>query len=408
VFSACFLMVFIALGFCSSNKGLYLAAITEDMGIARSLFSFNDSCRFIVTAVMNLFFGRWVIKMGPRRMISFGFLFLIASCSIYSFSQNIFMFYLGGCFLGAGLAWTTTTIVGFLVEKWFTKNKGTIMGIILAANGVGVAVGSQIVSRIIYSSESGWRNSYGFTAILLAVVGTIIVLLIRNKPEDVGQQPLGIDRTEKAKRGLNWEGIAFEDARRKPYFYVAAVCIFFTGLILQSCVSVSSAHMKDIGLDTNYIATVLSVHSLLLAAAKMLTGFCFDKFGLRKTMLSCNLCAMIALLLLAFISNNAMAMGYGVFAAFGLPLETIMLPLIASDLFGRKSHAKIMGLFISFNTMGYALGVPLANFFFDRTGSYKTILVGLACLMLMVTVVMQRVISAAKRNREAAIAANLI
>lgn len=38
-----FTMVFVCLGFCSSNKGIYLSAITEAFGIKRSLFSINDS-----------------------------------------------------------------------------------------------------------------------------------------------------------------------------------------------------------------------------------------------------------------------------------------------------------------------------------------------------------------------------
>ena len=34
-------MVFVCLGFCSSNKSLYLSAITEALSIPRSLFSIN-------------------------------------------------------------------------------------------------------------------------------------------------------------------------------------------------------------------------------------------------------------------------------------------------------------------------------------------------------------------------------
>lgn len=37
IVAASFLMVFVCLGFCSSSKSLYLAAITEALGIKRSL-----------------------------------------------------------------------------------------------------------------------------------------------------------------------------------------------------------------------------------------------------------------------------------------------------------------------------------------------------------------------------------
>ena len=46
IMAVSFLMLFTCLGFCSSNKGLYLGAITETLGIERSLFSLNDTFRF--------------------------------------------------------------------------------------------------------------------------------------------------------------------------------------------------------------------------------------------------------------------------------------------------------------------------------------------------------------------------
>ena len=90
----CFLMNFVCLGFCSSNKGLYLTAITEALDIERSLFSINDSCRFIATAVINLFFGSLIMRFGFRKMAAFGFLCLIGSMVTYILADNIFVFYI--------------------------------------------------------------------------------------------------------------------------------------------------------------------------------------------------------------------------------------------------------------------------------------------------------------------------
>ena len=66
----CFIMEFVALGFCSSNKSLYLGAITEALNIKRSLFSINDSVRFMTSAVVNLFFGTLIHKFGARKMVA--------------------------------------------------------------------------------------------------------------------------------------------------------------------------------------------------------------------------------------------------------------------------------------------------------------------------------------------------
>jgi ABC-type Fe3+ transport system permease subunit len=57
IIAACFLMVFTCLGFCSSTKSFFIGPITENLGVDRSVYSINDSLRFISSAIINLFFG---------------------------------------------------------------------------------------------------------------------------------------------------------------------------------------------------------------------------------------------------------------------------------------------------------------------------------------------------------------
>lgn len=401
IFAICFLSVFTSLGFCSSPKSLFLAAITEDLGIPRSLFSIGNSCRFITTAIINLFFGRLVAQFGPRKLIAAGFTCLTLSNLIGAVSNGIFGFYVSNVFLGLGLAWSTTSLVGIVVEKWFTSSKGTVMGFILAANGLGGAISSQIFSRIIYDKVDGWRTAYFVAAAIMVAVGLIIVLLMRNKPEDINTHALGDGTVSKKKqRGREWIGIDAHDAFRKPYFYVCAVCVFLTGMILQSAAGISSAHMKDQGISPDVIANAMSIGSLVLMVSKMSTGACFDRFGLRVTMLFCNVCAITAITMLAFVDNGITATIYKIIVAFGLPLETIMLPLIAKECFGQKSYAFLMGLMVSFNTLGYSVGSPLMNLIFDMTGTYSGGLIFMAGFLVVVAVVMQFVITAAHKERK--------
>ena len=82
-----FLMVFSTLGFCSSPKGLFLNAITEALSIKRSLFSINDSVRYISTSLVNLAFGLLISKFGARTLVGAGFVSLIISMSLYSVAE---------------------------------------------------------------------------------------------------------------------------------------------------------------------------------------------------------------------------------------------------------------------------------------------------------------------------------
>lgn len=400
VVAACFCMGFVCLGFCSSNKSLYLGAITEALGIKRSLFSINDSFRYVSTAVVNLFFGTLIVKFGPRKLVGAGFLCLIASTLIYATATDIAVFYLGGTFLGIGLSWCTTTMVSYLVGKWYPEKRGTITGFALCANGVGGAVAAQIVTPMIYEQGNpfGYRNAYYLVAILLAVVGVIATALV-HEPKDAKAAP-----GKKKARGKSWEGITLQEALRKPWFYGAALCVFVTGMGLQGINGIAGTHLKDVGIDKGVVASILSVHSVVLCFSKFLAGFSYDKLGLRRTLLICEFCGVCSFVALA-LSGSAgtgivFAFVWGAVSALALPLETVMVPLIAADLFGEKDHARLMGIFVSINTAGFAFGTPVANAIFDIAGTYVPVLYAIAVAMLAIMVGFWFIINATEKEQK--------
>ena len=61
----------------TGNRGIYLTAITKALELERSLFSLSDSFRFLTTAVLNIFFGTLVVKLGTKKLIMAGYLSLI-------------------------------------------------------------------------------------------------------------------------------------------------------------------------------------------------------------------------------------------------------------------------------------------------------------------------------------------
>jgi len=399
-----FMMVMICLGFCSSPKSLFIAPVTKALGIKRAAFSVNDSMRFVSTAFINIFFGSLISRFGAKKLICAGFTCLIISQLIYSFATNVFVFYIGGIMLGLGLSWTTTTMVGSVINKWCKESKGTIMGAVLAANGIGGAIAIQIVTPIINSGAFGYRNAYRLVALVLLVVCVIMMLFFKNSPSKDKNAPLEVEK--KKSRGRDWSGIEYSKAVKMPYFYAAAFLIFMTGLVLQSVTGVSAAHMRDCGLDPAYVGTVLSIHSLVLAGFKFLTGFMYDKFGLRTTITVCSVTAVIVMILLSMVTNTLMgkifAMIYGIFSSLALPLETILLPIYAGDLFGQKSFNKILGIFVSVNTAGYAVGAPMINFVFDKCGSYTPGFIISAVLMTGIIIGLQFVVNEANRQHKLA------
>ena len=404
VVAACFLLSFTGLGFCSGTKGLYLVAITDATGIKRSLFSISDSCRYVTTAVVNLFFGFQLARYGAKKLIAAGFASLIAFTLIYAHARTTWGFYLGGVFLGIGMSWMGTAMIGHVIGAWFKENRGTVMGIALAANGLGTAVITQIISPIIYREGDlfGYRKAYQLTALLLAIAGVIVIATLREHPSDYDRSLAPAPGRKKPKHPT-WRGMTLRQALHTPVFYAMAACVFLTGMTLQGIGGVAVAHMKDVGLDTDFIAKLVSVRSILMSADKVLVGFLHDRIRIRKTLTLCGLCSVVGIVLLYAVAPTAAgrwaAIAYTPIMAMAMPLETIMLPLLAANLFGERDYEKVLGVIVSVSTAGFAIGVPLTNLCFDLTGTYLPMLLALAGVMTAVTVTYQFIFRAAARKR---------
>lgn len=409
IFIVGFIMVFTALGFGSSTGHSYKAAIIDDVDTGLTdvfLYGFSPSFRYVTTAILNIFFGFFVTKFGARRLIGFGFASLSLACICNSFATEYWHIYLGHVFFGIGFAWTTTTIVSTIVEKWFTNGKGTVMGIMLAANGLGAALSEVIINPMCNEAGNlGWRVAYRITAVLFLVIGALAVLFIRNKPSDLGLQPLGEDVVAKKKRGADWGGFEMDSVLKKPYFYVCGICIFMTGAVLTAMSSASKVHIYDVVGKSDemvdWVSFVFVTHSLVLMASKIFAGFSFDRFGIRFTFGYCSVAAVVSLLSLNLMTTDTtwLAWVYSVLSSIALPLETILIPLLVAEIFGKKSHAKIMGYYLGLNVFGYAVGGPLADFFYAQFHSYRLILLIFAVLMTVSALTIQITFVKAKKDR---------
>ncbi|MBR2864686.1 MAG: MFS transporter, partial [Elusimicrobiaceae bacterium] len=327
----------------------------------------------------------------------------------FPFQREYWHLYVGAVLLGIGFAWTTTTIVGNIVEKWFTNGKGTIMGIILAANGLGGALSEVIIDPMCNSEGGlGWRAAYKITAVIFLVIGVLAFVLIRNTPAEMGIEPLGRDAVAKKKRGADWVGFEMKEILKKPYFYVCGACIFLTGMILQSMNGLSKIQIYSVVGKSDemvaWVSTVFVAHSLVLMVSKILAGSSFDKFGIRFTFAYCSIFAIISLLALVLIEKTGMnwfAWVYSVCSSIALPLETIMIPLLVSEVFGKKCHANIMGYYLGLNVFGYACGGPIADYFKQNVGTYNFILIVFCVVMAITALTIQFTFVAAKKDRVA-------
>ena len=394
------LMVCLVLGFCNSARSLYVQPVTKALGISRSMYSITDSCRFASTAIINLFFGTLVARFGPRKLIAAGFVCAVSALLLFSVAESVWVFYVGGVLLGLAIAWTTTTMVGYVVNIWCKERKGTIMGAVLACSGIGAVIGTQTLSPIINRTDDlfAYRDAYRLAALVLTVTAIVVVTLFRNYPE--GHVLTKVE----GKKASHEENVAYAQLLRRPDFWAALACVFAGGLTLQGIQGVAVPHLRDVGMDASFGATVLSCQSIMLVVTKFSTGWLFDKKGLRFTSTMCMAAGVVSSLILipvtASFSGRALALTFAVVSAAALPIETVMLPIYAQGLFGQKTYNKALGIFVSAKEVGYATGGPLMNLCYDLTGDYRIAFFCASVMMAMALVTMLWVIRRAEKQKQ--------
>lgn len=391
----CFMSILLGIGMWGP-KSYFIKPITEALGFSRTAYSFVDTIRYIVSASVSMFFGFLVNKFSTKPLLIFGFVAMAVSALLYSFANSIAIFYIGGALLGVAWSLSSTTMIGYIIGLTVKKNRGTIMGLVLAANGIGGAIAIQVVSPIINSAIFGYRNAYKVMACVFVFMVVVISIFYRepHKPEG------GYVKNKKA-RGTGWVGIDYNQAKKKSYFYGACVCIFLTGVCLQGIGTCKVPHMQDVGLSAVFVASVGTFSSLLLTVSKFMSGFMYDRFGLRTTITIDCLAGVVFMTMLYFVSNSILGMvlcvGLTVFYAVSLPLETVMLPIYANDLFGDKAYAKILGIFSALNQLGYALGAVVVNGLYDTFKTYKPALILCGFVMICIVVALQFIITQANK-----------
>lgn len=400
----CFLMVFTGLGFCSSPKQLFLKAATEALQMDRMLYSFNTTFRYAALAVMNLVFATLVYKVRTRLLVGFGFVCLIASTLCYAMADNVVLIYLGGTLLGVGMCFTTNTMANYIITSRCKKNTGTILGFVMASNGLGGAVAMQLVGHIIDDHPEqvfAYRNAYYLVAIILTIVGTFVVTFLKDEQTATPY----VKKTKKA-RGQGWDGITYAEGKKKAYFIPTCACLCLTGFVLSGINGISVTHAKDMGVDPTFVNNIWSVHSLVLMGAKFFVGFMYDRKGLRTCLLICQGTALVVLTALALVNPTPFGMGmwviYAIFSSLALPLETIGVSLVVGDVFGNKEFGKYLGLMSALNSIGFAIGDPIMNFVYTLFHSYNLAIWIAVGIIAVVLIAFQLVLNVAYKDREVA------
>lgn len=368
-------------GTVNNLPGLHIVPVTEALGITRAQFSLATSASSVVMMVSVLMIGSVARRVDYRYVMATFMLAGAISYAVMERANSYGVFFAGYLLLGlcngfCGEAGTTR-----MVSAWFHKRRGTVLGAVMSATGLGASVTCVFQAAAI--EQSGYRASFRLVAILMAVCAALAFLFLRNEPAKIGLRPYGEGEKTSDKNSVQplFPGLPMKKLIRRPAFYMMLLGTLLTSVLSNLALPVVVPHLQDRGLSFGQASKLQSVLMLCLAGAKILTGYLCDTIGAKKTALLCIALDAVALVLLATSTGFVSAAIAVVVFAMALPLITVTVPLLASALFGYQAQGSYTGIFISMVSASTILANPIANIVYDHSGTYSTLFLIAAATM---------------------------
>ena len=387
-------------GVVSNCFSLYIIPVSEALGIHRDTFSV---CSMIINglyAVTSFLAGAIYRRLRLRNTIRVAAVALPVSYFCYSLCRTPAALYAVSVAVGLSVSFISFVPFTVIIGNWFEEKRGTAMGLCFMGSGLGGMIMNSLTAVLL--DRCGWRSTYQITAgIMLLVLTSMIFLVVRVTPEEMGLRPLGL-KSGKAEEVYGPE--AKQAVRSRSFAALMAVALV-VGLN-SSVISVLIApHLIDLGYSTMFAAGATSVYLGCLALAKVLLGRVYDRIGaVRGTALS--LLGFMLGFLGLFLSRASWAVPLIMLNAMGTAASNVSYPVTTRYAFGTRAYTTLYGYMMGLNFVLSSFGAVIANGIFTSTGSYNGII--LICIAAgLVGLVSLRFVRPAVREPEEASSSTL-
>lgn len=362
-------------GTANNYTSLYVIPVSLDLGITRADFSLAISVKALIGFIFTSLSGAVFLRFGTKKPLLLGMVLYCAALGLLSRSNSIATIAIASAVAGVAESFCCTAAVSRVVSDWFNRFQGTVLGLVSAATGFGGSIMCTVLSGAIESS--GWRSSYLLAAAIVLVTGVLVLLFVRSRPEDMGLTPYGADYKQRRKTHRreddHWLGYTMSELLRMPIFYLTAAVFFLSAVCMYLAFNMIVPHFRDQGMTAADAAALNSILLIFLAVYKFLFGALCDVIGPKWVSIICMLAGGIGLWLLASVTGFTGGFIAILLYTMGLPIVTIIIPLLTYPLFGYRSHNLSLGIFIAVPVLGNLVSTPIANAVYDRIGSYSPV-----------------------------------
>ena len=360
------------------SYGVFLPVMCDDLGWSRAVVSVGLSVSLLTMGLPGPLYGILVAKFGSKINLVLGNTVTALALGGMFFVKepwHVYVLY--------GIIGFASGVGGFvacltIVNNWFIKKRSLAMGIFSTGSGIGGFLMPPFVTLLTLSV--GWRVSWLVLAglILVLVVFTASLLIIKNKPEDIQQEPDSLPYASKrfGKSVIPPEEIPepkewrIRQVIRFPttWFIIAFMAANYFALGAVVCHQV--AHVEDLGFSPAVASMTLSLVSVFNIVGCLAFGLAAIKVNIRRLAIVGMLIQIIALVIQLNAKTILSVFCYSSFLGFSLGILISLMPTIVGEYYGRAHFAQILGTTMPILYLVQAISMMLAGYIFDTTSSY--------------------------------------
>jgi sugar phosphate permease len=306
------------------------------------------------------------------------------------------LFVLWGLVLGCGTGLTALVLGAMVANRWFTLRRGLVVGLLAGSTATGQLLFLPLAAWLI--ENVGWRYAVIPVFIACVVVATLVLLLMKDHPKDVGLRSFGEPEgtppvaAVAASAPLNFWGpfAVLAEASRSRTFWALAGTFFICGLSTNGLVQTHFISLcGDNGLSAVPAASVLSMMGVFDLVGTTLSGYLSDRYDNRKLLFWYYGLRGLSLFWLPF--STFTLYGLSMFALFyGLDWIATVPPTVklAAQQFGKERAGMIFGWVFAAHQLGAAVAAYGAGLTRTLLLTYDPALfaAGFACLIAAVWV----------------------
>ncbi|MBO4919407.1 MAG: MFS transporter [Erysipelotrichaceae bacterium] len=364
----------IGAGATSCMTGNFITPVVNELGCKVNEFTLFLS---IDAVGMSVFYvpAAKIINSKRKLGITIGIatlLEVIGIAMMYTY-KSVWGFYVSGFLVGSAGAFTGYVAIPVIINMWFKKKAGTVLGIIIALGNASTVAFGLLSARFI--TLYGWRMAYLLVAILGFILMVPEVFFLLKTPEEVGCRPYGEeDEEESADKNINdnqW-GLTRKEAFTKASFWLAwltCLCYSYGTAIpgyIATCTTMELLESTEFGARVH---TCVSIGAILCS---IILGRLNDRFGVKAGCLWGAVFSLIGYNVIIMGFTNHMLLFVGAFlVGLANSMYAVQAPLLAKEIVGTKHYPDIWSVMMVGNSLIGGGLLFTVGYFYDYGHTYK-------------------------------------